>query len=257
MVKIATWNVNSIRVRLQQILHWLQQHQPDVFALQETKTVNEQFPQREIEAAGYHVVYSGQKTYNGVAILSRKELRDVVTDLPTMPDPQRRVLGGTFAHYRILNLYVPNGSEVGSDKFAYKLKWLQSLRDYVKQQLQQYSKLIVLGDFNIAPEDRDVYDPKKWEGHVLVSEPERAALRQLLDLGLVDAFRLFNQESGNYSWWDYRIRYSFQYNLGLRLDLILISQALAKRCRQCVIDQSMRSLERPSDHAPVVVEFGK
>jgi exodeoxyribonuclease III len=254
MFKIATWNVNSLRVRLPQVLDWVAKHKPDVLALQETKVTDDKFPGLEIEAAGYKVVYSGQKTYNGVAVLSREKACDIVTDLPGIDDPQRRVLGVTVGDLRILNLYVPNGSEVDSDKYKYKLDWLEKLQAYVKQQLSVYPKLIVLGDFNIAPDDRDVYDPKVWAGHILVSEPEREALRKLLKVGLTDSFRLFNDEAGHYSWWDYRMA-AFPRDRGLRLDLILVSEVLVKQVKKVVIDKEPRGLDRPSDHTPVVIEF--
>jgi len=252
--KIATWNVNSLRVRLPQVLDWLQQHKPDVLVLQETKVPDEKFPTETIKAAKYHVVYAGQPTYNGVAILSRSLAQDVVTDLPGFVDSARRILAATIDDYRIINLYVPNGSAVGSDKFRYKLQWLARLQSFLKQQLKKYKKVIVLGDFNVAPQDRDVYDPRAWEGQVLVSEPERLALRGLLDLGLTDAFRIFQQDSGHYSWWDYRMQ-AFRRNHGLRLDLILLSAELVPLCHRCIIDKNPRSLPRPSDHTPVWAEF--
>ena len=254
-MKIASWNVNSLRVRLPQVLQWLQSQAPDILALQETKLTDEACPSEAIADAGYQVIHSGQKTYNGVAILSREAPgADVVTELPAMPDPQRRVLGATYGDIRVLNLYVPNGQEVGSDKYAYKLEWLARLTDYVEGQLAEYSKLVVLGDFNIAPDPRDVYDPELWEGRVLFSEPERTAFRRLLDRGLADTFRLFDQEEGAYSWWDYRMG-AFRRNRGLRIDHILASRPLAALCRGSGVDREPRSWERPSDHAPVVAEF--
>jgi len=252
MTLIATWNVNSLRVRLPQVLDWVSQHQPDVLALQETKMTNENFPADEIKVAGYHVIYNGQKTYNGVAILSRKKTTDLIETLPNLADEQRRVLGATVGGYRILNVYVPNGQSPDSDKYQYKLDWLKKLSAYVKTQLSKYPKFILLGDFNIAPEDRDVYDPKAWAGNVLVSPPERAALKGLMDLGLHDAFRLFDQPDKSYSWWDYR-RLGFQLNHGLRLDLILISQAVISHCQRCEVDKAPRRLKQPSDHAPVML----
>lgn len=252
--KIATWNVNSLRVRLPQILAWLKKHKPDILVLQETKIPDKKFPIDVISAAKYNVIYAGQPTYNGVAILSRNLSQDVISDLPEFADPARRILAATIDDYRIINLYVPNGSAVGSDKFKYKLRWLKSLKSFVKKQLKKYKKLIVLGDFNVAPEDCDVYDPRAWEGQVLVSEPERRALRDLLDLGLTDAFRIFEQSAGHYSWWDYRMQ-GFARNHGLRLDLILVSAALVPHCHRCIIDKNPRGLPRPSDHAPVWVEF--
>ena len=252
-MKIATWNVNSLKARLEHVLKWLQEKQPDVLALQELKMTNENFPLAAINDAGYQVVFSGQKTYNGVAILSREPVSDLVVDLPNYDDPQRRVLGATLNNIRILNLYVPNGSSVDSDKYVYKLAWLEKLHDYLQEQLKQYKNLVVLGDFNIAPEDRDVYAPAVWAGQVLCSEPERAALQRLMDLGLVDTFRLFHQDQ-QYSWWDYR-QAAFRRNMGLRIDHILASQSLVKNCIGAEIDKVPRKWERPSDHAPVIAEF--
>ncbi|MDE2090245.1 MAG: exodeoxyribonuclease III [Gammaproteobacteria bacterium] len=253
-MKIATWNVNSLRVRLPQVLDWLAAERPDILALQETKLVDEEFPMTDIQAAGYQAVYAGQKTYNGVALLSRGPAREVVKDLPDLDDHQRRVLAASYDSLRVINLYVPNGESVGSDKYAYKLRWLERLTDYVEHQLALYPRLVIMGDFNIAPEERDVHDPKAWQGRVLFSEPERAALRGLIDLGLCDAFRLFEQGAGHFSWWDYRMA-AFRRNLGLRIDHILASTALCKFCTACRIDKAPRALERPSDHAPVVAEF--
>lgn len=254
MVKIATWNVNSLRVRLPQVLDWLTTQQPDMVALQETKTLDADFPRADLEVAGYQVVFAGQKTYNGVALLSRKPMTEVVTDLPGLQDPQRRVLGTTSAGVRILNLYVPNGQAVGSEKYDYKLNWLDELANYLRTQLATHQKLVVLGDFNIAPEDRDVYDPKAWENKILCSGPERAALKRLLGLGLTDVFRLFPQSEGSFSWWDYRGG-GFRRNQGMRIDLILASTELASLCSGCIIDKTPRSWPRPSDHTPVMAEF--
>jgi len=253
-VKIASWNVNSLNVRLPHVLEWIAANQPDILGLQETKTVDEKFPVAEIEAAGYHVVYAGQKTYNGVAVLSKHEAGDIVTDIPGLDDHQRRVMGVTLGDIRFLNLYVPNGSEVGSDKYDYKLGWLKSLAEYVKTQLAQHPNLIVAGDFNIAPDDRDVYDPEAWREQILCSTPERDALRKITGLGLSDTFRLFDQEEKLFSWWDYRAA-GFRRNLGLRIDLILASPAMRERCTACYVDKTPRKWERPSDHAPVVAEF--
>ena len=254
MTKIATWNVNSLKVRLGHVLDWLAAERPDVLALQETKTVDENFPAREIEAAGYRAAFSGQKTYNGVAILSLAEGEEIATDLPGLDDPQRRILASTIEGIRVLNVYVPNGKEVGSDKYAYKLDWLQKLRGYVAAELSRHPRLVVLGDFNIAPEDRDVHDPEEWRGKILCSDPERAALGKLLDVGLSDLFRLFEQEERLFSWWDYRML-GFRRNHGLRIDLILGSRSLAEACTSCRIDKEPRRRERPSDHTPVVAEF--
>ena len=253
-MKIATWNVNSLRVRLPHLLDWMRVAQPDILALQETKLMDEQFPMQDIEAAGYQVVFSGQKSYNGVALLSRIPACDVVRDIPNLVDSQRRVLAATYNGIRVLNIYVPNGASVGSEKYSYKLSWLDQLCIYIEQQLALYPNLVVLGDFNIAPEDSDVHDPKAWEGQILVSEAERSYFTRLLKLGLSDTFRLFEQQADIFSWWDYRAA-AFRRNLGLRIDHILVSQALRKRCMTCSIDKNPRTLERPSDHAPVIAEF--
>jgi exodeoxyribonuclease-3 len=253
-MKIATWNVNSLKVRLPHVLDWLDASQADILCLQETKTTDENFPVDEIEAAGYQVVFSGQKTYNGVAILSKQQAGDIITDVAGLDDPQRRILGATIAGIRILNLYVVNGQEVGSEKYAHKLYWLDKLTAHIGEQLQQHEHLVVLGDFNIAPEDRDVYDPEAWHERILCSTPERQALQKILELGLTDTFRLFEQEAENYSWWDYRAA-GFRRNRGLRIDLVLASTTLADCCRACIIDKEPRRLERPSDHTPVMAEF--
>ncbi len=253
-MKIASWNVNSLKVRLPQVLQWLESEKPDIIGLQETKLTDELFPRGEIEAAGYRVLFSGQKTYNGVALLSREEATDPITDLPGLDDPQRRVLGATVSGVRFLNLYVPNGQEVGSDKYAYKLDWIEKLQAHVRAQLEIHENVLIVGDFNIAPEDRDVYDPAGWADSVLFSPPEREAFRRLLDAGLADAFRLFEQEEKIWSWWDYRMG-AFRRDMGLRIDHILVSSALAKSCTACRIDRAPRTWERPSDHAPVVAEF--
>jgi exodeoxyribonuclease III len=253
-VKIASWNVNSLKVRLPQVLSWLEQQQPDVLALQETKLSDENFPLEAITAAGYQVVFSGQKTYNGVAILARSEILDPVTDPPGLDDAQRRILAGTVNGVRIVNLYVVNGEAVESEKYAYKLDWLRRAHLWLKDELEAYPKMIVLGDFNIAPEDRDVHDPELWRGKVLCSEPEREALRRILDLGLADCFRLQEQPAEQFSWFDYRAA-SFRRNRGLRIDLVLASAPLLQHCRHSSIDLAPRAWERPSDHAPVIAEF--
>jgi exodeoxyribonuclease-3 len=252
--KIATWNVNSLKVRLPQVLDWLKAMKPDVLALQETKLLDVNFPLAEINQAGYEVVYSGQPTYNGVAILSRSISSDVITDIPKLEDPQRRVLGVTLGDMRIINLYVPNGESVTSEKYLYKLNWLHQLQQWLADELKQHPKLIVLGDFNIAPENQDVYDPDAWAGQVLFSDKERAAFQALCSLGLVDCFRLQSQPEKSFSWWDYRMN-AFKRNRGLRIDHILASSKLSLHCQRCYIDKSPRASERPSDHAPVVAEF--
>ena len=254
MFKLASWNVNSLRVRLEQVLQWLEQEQPDVLAVQETKLPDGDFPLVAIEAAGYHALYSGQKTYNGVALLSRSPGELLATGFPGYEDPQKRVLCAAYGDTVVLNLYVPNGAEVGSDKYAYKLDWLGRLQDYLQQLLQERPRCLVTGDFNIAPADEDVYDPEAWRGKVLCSEPERAAFQALIRSGLSDCFRLFPREEPQYTWWDYRAA-GFRRNHGLRIDHILASAALSGRCRDCRIDVAPRRLERPSDHTPIVAEF--
>jgi exodeoxyribonuclease-3 len=253
-LKIATWNVNSLKIRLPHVLDWLASESPDVLALQETKTRDEDFPAEAFRERGYEVRYSGQPTYNGVALIARAPIGDVVTGIDGLDDPQRRVLAATVGSVRIWNLYVPNGQSVESDKYQYKLGWLAALRAQIAGELGRHPLCALLGDFNVAPEDRDVHDPEAWRGQVLCSEPERAALRSLLDLGLTDVFRKFDQDEKSYSWWDYR-QAAFRRNMGLRIDLILASAALAARCTACRIDKAPRKLERPSDHTPVVAEF--
>lgn len=254
MFRIATWNVNSIRVRLQHVLQWLEQQKPDVLALQETKITDENFPSDEFTARDYHVVFSGQKTFNGVAIVSRWKPENVITSLPGLDDDQKRVLCTDIKGIKVLNLYVPNGSEVGSEKFAYKLYWFSHLHPFVAKLAAKSGKMIILGDFNIAPEDRDVHDPDAWEGNVLVSEPERMEFRKLLAAGFTDIFRSFEQAENSFSWWDYRAA-AFRRNRGLRIDHILASKVLADKCTGCRIDKGPRKLERPSDHAPVSADF--
>lgn len=253
---IATWNVNSLRVRLPQVTDWLAHHRPEILALQETKVTDAQFPRQAIESAGYYAVFSGQKTYNGVALLTRDPPGDVVTDIPGRDDPERRIIAATVNGIRVVNLYVINGSEVGSQRYADKLEWLRRVRDYLEAEGREHERLVVLGDFNIAPEDRDVHDPRAWCGRILCSPAERAALSSIRETGLVDVFRLFDQPPGSFSWWDYRSG-AFRRNAGLRIDLILVSPALSRLCRGCRIDLAPRRLERPSDHAPVLAEFGK
>lgn len=253
-MKIATWNVNSIRVRLPHVLDWLGQHRPDVLCLQETKVTDEDFPAAEFGQAGYAAVFSGQKTYNGVATLSRQPARDVVRALPRADGTQKRLLAASIDGVRIVNVYVPNGEAVGSDKYGYKLAWLKALKAWLKSELEEHARLAVLGDFNIAPEERDVHDPKLWEGSVLFSDKERAAFQALVAAGLADTFRRFDQPPMSFTWWDYRMG-AFRRNYGLRIDHILASRALASACQSCRIDTAPRGLERPSDHAPVIAEF--
>lgn len=253
-MKIASWNVNSLRVRLPHVLDWVRAQTPDVLCLQETKVTDDQFPVSELSAAGYTSVFAGQKTYNGVAILSRLPVEMVEFALPGADGEQKRFLAATVSGVRIVNVYVPNGEAISSDKYRYKLEWLARLRDYLRATLAMHPRLAVLGDYNIAPEARDVHDPAQWVGQVLFSEPERAAFGELLDTGLRDAFRLFDQPPASFSWWDYRMG-AFRRNHGLRIDHILLSDALAGCCRVCTIDTEPRRLERPSDHAPVVAEL--
>ena len=253
-MKLATWNVNSVKVRLPQLLDWLAAAQPDVVCLQETKVEDAKFPLAEIEQAGYRAAYSGQKAYNGVAILARAALEDVAPGIPGFDDDHRRVLAATVAGVRVISVYCPNGQSVGSEKYAYKLRWFAALREYLALEISRHAELAAAGDYNVAPEDRDVHDPRLWEGHIHVSEPERAAWRALTELGLKDTFRLFEQPERIFSWWDYRM-VAFRRNAGLRIDQILASPGLAARCSACSVDKAPRKLERPSDHAPVVATF--
>lgn len=252
MLKLASWNVNSLKIRLDQVLDWLEETQVDILALQETKLIDDNFPHETFRSKHYHVVYSGQKTYNGVAVISRLPIAESITDISGFEDPQRRILAVTIGDIRIINLYVPNGSELGSDKFEYKLSWLEKVKAFIQQQLIQYPKLAVVGDFNIAPEDRDVHDPAEWNGCVLVSPPERQAFQDLLSMGLKDSFRLFPQEDKLFSWWDYRSA-GFRRDRGLRIDHVLLNNTLANYCVSSQIDKNPRKSERPSDHAPVWV----
>lgn len=253
-MKLATWNVNSLKVRLPQVLDWLAAHQPDILCLQELKLDDPVFPLAEINEAGYQACYSGQRTYNGVAILSRHTASEVSTGIPGFADEQKRVLGATVNGVRVVCVYIPNGQSLDSDKYQYKLRWLDALLGWLAEELRSHPRLVLLGDYNIAPQDADVYDPKAWEGQVLCSDAERERFERLLALGMKDAFRMFEQPEKSYSWWDYRMN-AFRRNLGLRIDHILLSDYLAQRCVACEIDKSTRSLERPSDHAPVVVSI--
>ncbi len=250
-MKIACWNVNSLKVRLPQVIQWLQDNPVDVLCLQETKLTDDKFPVADIHAAGYQVVFSGQKTYNGVAILSRHPISDVVKNNPLFDDEQQRLLTVTIQGMRIVCAYIPNGQSPDSDKFQYKLRWLAALQNWLVEQKTQFDELALLGDFNIAPHDDDVYDPAAWVGQNLVSEPERAAFQAMVALPLIDAFRLFKQAEKSFSWWDYRAL-GFRLNKGMRIDHILLSPTLAKRCQACVIDRLPRKWEQPSDHAPVI-----
>ena len=254
-MKLATWNVNSLAVRLPQVLDWLQQHPVDVLVLQETKLSDDKFPAAELESAGYRVAFHGQKTYNGVALLSRGNVAaQVQKNIPGLDDEQARVIAGSVGGLRVIGAYFPNGQAPDSDKFQYKMRWLQALHDWLREQLAAHPRLVLMGDFNIAPEDRDVYDPVAWAGQIHCTPEERAHFQALLGLGFVDAFRLFEQPPKSWSWWDYR-NLAFRKNQGLRIDHILVSQALQPAVQACTIDKLPRKNERPSDHAPVVVEL--
>ncbi|HET7126651.1 MAG TPA: exodeoxyribonuclease III [Lysobacter sp.] len=254
-MKIASWNVNSLNVRLPHLLRWLDEAKPDVVALQETKLEDPKFPEDALLELGYRSQFCGQKTYNGVAIASRLPFAgECVMGIPGFDDPQKRVLAATVGDVRIVDLYVVNGEAVGSEKFEYKLRWLQAVREWLRAELAAHPNMVVLGDFNIAPDDRDVHDPKRWREKILCSTPEREALQSLLDLGLHDSFRLFHEDGGHYSWWDYRLA-AFQRGWGLRIDLALVSDALKTRCIAGGIDTGPRGWERPSDHTPVFVEL--
>jgi exodeoxyribonuclease-3 len=253
-MKIASWNVNSLRVRLPHLLDWLASAQPDVVGIQETKCTDEQFPWAPLEAAGYRAAHNGQKTYNGVALLSRLPLQDVACDMPCFADEQKRVIAATVGGVRVVNVYVVNGQAVGSEKYGYKLRWLDGLATYLAGELQRYPALAVTGDYNIAPCSEDTHDPEFWDGQILCSEAEREGFRKLLALGLKDSYRLFEQPPGGFTWWDYR-QGAFRRNLGLRIDHVLASEALAACCSGVRVDLAPRRLERPSDHAPVLAEF--
>ena len=249
-MKLAAWNVNSLKVRLPHLLDWLAEAKPDALCLQELKLEDHNFPRAEIEAAGYHVAFSGQKTYNGVALLATSPIEDVVCGNPLFPDEQKRLISGTVNGVRVVSAYMPNGQEVGCDKYDYKLRWLDALAQWLESELKHYPQLALCGDYNIAPDDRDVHDPKRWQDGILVSPPERAAFQRLLGLGLANSFRLFDQPEKTFSWWDYRML-GFQKNLGLRIDHILLSPPLAEKCTAAGVDRAPRKRERPSDHAPV------
>jgi len=251
-MQVTTWNVNSLNVRLPHVLHYLDEHSPDILALQETKTPDEKFPHAEIEDTGYQVCFSGQKTYNGVTILSRSPAEDVITDIPGFDDPQRRLLAATMDGVRIVNIYIPNGQEVNSQKYAYKLQWLTAFESFLKQQLSTYGKLIVLGDFNIAPANIDIYNPKRWQNKIMCSDAEQDQFRRFLQLGLTDAVRVLHPEEAMYSWWDYRLN-AFPRGWGLRIDHVLASLAMKPVDAGVHVDE--RGRERPSDHAPVWVKF--
>ena len=255
-MKLATWNVNSLAVRLPQVLAWLAEHPVDVLVLQETKLTDDKFPHADIEAAGYRVEFFGQKTYNGVALLSLAAATEVVKNIPGLADEQARVIAATVEGVRVIGAYIPNGQAPDSDKFAYKMRWLDGLREWLRAEMARHPNLVLMGDYNIAPEDRDVHDPVAWAGQILCTPEERAHFQGLIDLGLTDAFRLFEQPPKSWSWWDYR-NLAFRKNQGLRIDHILVSAALRPRVTACTIDKLPRKNERPSDHAPVIVELGE
>ena len=262
-MKLATWNVNSLAVRLPQLLDWLAANPVDVIALQELKLTDDKFPKAELEAAGYRGHWFGQKTYNGVALLHREgvgEAADVTRNIVGFEDDQARVIAGTYQTgveppLRVVGVYMPNGQSVGSEKYAYKLRWLEAIREWLRGEIERHPRLALMGDFNIAPEDADVHDPAAWAGQVLCSEPEREHFRALIGLGMHDSFRLFEQPPKTYSWWDYRML-GFQKNKGLRIDHILVTDALKDSVKACTIDRQPRKNERPSDHAPVIATIG-
>jgi exodeoxyribonuclease-3 len=251
-MKLATWNVNSLAVRLPQLLDWLAANPVDAVALQELKLTDDKFPHAELAAAGYQAQCFGQRTYNGVALLTRTPATEVVRNIPGFADEQARVIAGTVDGLRVIGAYFPNGQAPDSDKFVYKMAWLEALRAWVGAELAAHPRLVLLGDFNIAPEDRDVYDPVAWAGQIHCTDAERAHFRGLLGLGLQDAFRMFEQPPKSWSWWDYR-NLAFRKNQGLRIDHVLVSAALAPAVEACAIDKAPRRNERPSDHAPVVL----
>lgn len=254
MIKLASWNVNSIHARQNHVLQWLEQNPMDVLALQELKCQDELFPIEPFIERGLEVVVFGQKSYNGVAFISKKEAVDVRCGIDNFADPQKRVIAANFGNLRVINVYVPNGQEVGSEKYDYKLAWFDAFNAYIKQQLVIYPKMVIVGDYNIAPSDSDVYDPNIWQDRILVSDKEREKFHTLLSLGFKDSFRLFEQEANCFSWWDYRGG-QFRSNQGLRIDHILISDPLIPNCRRSAIDSAPRAWERPSDHAPVFIEL--
>lgn len=251
-MKIATWNVNSLKVRLPHVIDWLHREQPDVLCLQELKMEDKAFPRAEVEAAGYHAAFSGQKTYNGVALLSKLPPEEVHCGLPNFADEQKRVIAATFGGVRVISAYFPNGQALDSEKFQYKLQWIAALREWLRDELSRHQRLVLAGDYNIAPEDRDAHPD--WKEAIHVSPAEREAFAGLTALGLHDAFRLFDQPDRSYSWWDYRMG-AFRRNFGLRIDHLLVSDVLRAQCVGCSIDTAPRKLERPSDHAPVSVDL--
>lgn len=253
-MKVASWNVNSLRVRAEQVLTWLAANPVDVLCLQELKLSDDEFPEQAFKDAGYEAVYTGQKTYNGVAIISKHTLEDVSKHLPNYDDEQRRFIAATVNNIRIVNVYVPNGQELGSEKFAYKQEWFAHLNSAMRDALAKHEKLILVGDFNITPSDLDVHDPKKWRGKIHCSDIERLMLQKLMSNGLYDTYRQFNKLGDHFSWWDYRGA-GYRANEGLRIDLILSSSVCLEHATDCTIDETPRKLERPSDHTPVIATF--
>jgi exodeoxyribonuclease-3 len=255
-MKIATWNVNSLNVRLPHVTAWLEKNPVAALALQETKLTDDRFPVETLADAGYHSVFSGQKTYNGVALLSQTPAEEVVRALPGYEDDHKRVLAGTVAGVRVIGVYCPNGKDLDTPSYAYKLEWFAALRDWLVQELASHDKLVLTGDFNVAPRPEDTYDPDKWEGRILCSPPERAALQALLDAGLTDCWRLFDEREGRhrYTWWNYR-QGGWARNAGLRIDHVLASAALADACSECDAHVGERGRKRPSDHVPVAAGF--
>lgn len=254
-MQLATWNVNSLKVRLPQVLTWLDSNPVDALCLQELKLDHDKFPLQAFKEIGYHASWTGQKTYNGVAVISREPGINEIRNIPGYNDPQQRVIATTLPFgnetIRVVSAYCPNGQALDSDKYIYKLEWYRAFAAWLKQEKDSHRNIAVLGDYNVAPKDEDVHNPEKWVGQVLVSEPERAALSALVDLGFTDAFRLFEQPAKSFSWWDYRMN-SFKRNAGVRIDHVLLSEALVPHCKSCVIDKGPRGNEQPSDHTPVV-----
>lgn len=251
-MQLATWNVNSLNVRLPHVLDWLRDNPVDVLCIQETKQEDSKFPYAELAAVGYQSAHAGQKTYNGVAILSRHDMADVERGIFDFEDEQQRVISATINGVRVICVYIVNGQAVDSEKYAYKMRWLDALTSWLATELEKHPNLVLLGDYNIAPEDRDCHDPAAWLGQILVSPKERAAFQRLINLGLHDSFRLFEQPEKSFSWWDYRMM-GFRRNFGMRIDHILVSNALKDKCESCIIDKAPRKLERPSDHTPVIL----
>lgn len=254
-MQLATWNVNSLKVRLPQVLDWLSSNPVDALCLQELKLDHDKFPLGAFTEIGYHAAWTGQKTYNGVAVISRQPGENIVRNIPGFEDPQQRIVAVTLPYgdksIRVICAYCPNGQSIDSDKYVYKLSWYKALEQWLAREVAEHQYISVLGDYNIAPADEDVHDPAKWADQVLVSVPERAALQSLMNLGFQDAFRLFEQPPKSFSWWDYRMN-GFKRNAGLRIDHVLLSESLVPHCTGCVIDKGPRGLEQPSDHAPVI-----